>query len=214
MRSDRRRYRRIGFSLVVLTLVGCEPDADLRPDESRGGDHPTETTIEVFPGEPQGECAAVETRYANGSRAHVAPCSDVAYEMSPPVFGNHYPTWAAFQTYDYPVPAGYLVHDLEHGAVVVHYDCPDGCADEVADVQAAIDAWPADPLCSDDIKRRVILVPEPELGARWAASAWAHSLKADCFDPPLFADFYARHVGRGPEDLCNQGVVIDESACE
>ena len=53
--------------------------------------------------------------------------------MSPPVFGDHYPTWAAFQTYEYPVPLGYLVHSLEHGAVVVFYDCPEGCAEEVAE---------------------------------------------------------------------------------
>ena len=186
------------LAAVGLTLLigGCGPD------------------IQVVPGEPQGECNVVERTYKNGSKAHIEPCSSVDYEMMPPVFGDHYPTWAAFGTYDYPVPSGYLVHDLEHGAVVVFYDCPEECADEVAEVQAAIDAWPADPLCSLDIKHRAILVPRPALGARWAASAWGFSIKADCFDAELFADFYRRHVGNAPEDLCNQGDVIAADACQ
>lgn len=170
--------------------------------------------VEVVPSEPQGECNVVERTYKNGSRDHVEPCSSVDYEMMPPVFGDHYPTWAAFGTYDYPVPSGYLVHSLEHGAVVVFYDCPEECPDEVAEVQAAIDAWPADPLCPLDINHRVILVPRPALGARWAASAWGFSIKADCFDAELFADFYDRHVGNAPEDLCNQGDLIAADACQ
>jgi hypothetical protein len=185
------------LALALLALAAC------------GGEDVTSSV-----GTPQGECNAVETSFRDGSRDHVAPCSDVSYGMTPPVFGDHYPTWAAFQTYDYPVPLGYLVHDLEHGAVVVFYDCPDGCADEVAEVRSAIDAWPADPLCTADVVRRVILVPKPGLGARWAASAWGHSLEADCFDAALFADFYDRHVGNAPEDLCNQGQVIAETACQ
>ena len=181
---------------LALTAAACGPD------------------IEVVPGEPQGECNVVETAYKNGSREHIEPCSDVDYEMSPPVFGDHYPSWAAFQTYDYPVPLGYLVHPLEHGAVVVFYDCPEDCTDEVAEAQAAIDAWPADPLCSFDIVRRVILVPRPGLGPRWGASAWGFSIKADCFDPKLFGNFYERHFGNAPEDFCNQGDVIPEGACQ
>ncbi|HKY36395.1 MAG TPA: DUF3105 domain-containing protein [Polyangiaceae bacterium] len=191
-----RLARLFAAGSLALLGSGCGPD------------------IEAAPGEPQGACNAVETTYKNGSRDHVELCSSVDYEMSPPVFGDHYPNWAAFMTYDYPVPLGYLVHSLEHGAVVVFYDCPEECLDEVAEVQAAIDSWPADPLCSLDIKHRVILVPSPGLGVRWAAAAWGYSIKADCFDAELFANFYARHVGNAPEDLCNQGDVIAPGACQ
>jgi hypothetical protein len=134
--------------------------------------------------------------------------------MSPPVFGDHYPFWAAFKTYDHPVPDGYLVHSLEHGAVAFFYDCEDGCDDEVSEVQAFIDDLPLDPRCSEDVKRRVILVPRPRLGARWAAAAWGYSLTADCFDRELFTRFYERHTAQGPENLCNQGIELTESACQ
>lgn len=162
---------------------------------------------------PTGVCSAISRSYEGASAAHRGECSDLEYSTSPPVFGDHYPTWAAYQTYDFPVPLGYLVHDLEHGAVVLFYDCADGCKDEVAQAQAFIDALPADPRCSADVRVQVVLVPRPGLGSRWAASAWGHSLNAECFDPAAFGQFYADHVGRGPEDLCTQGVPLSADPC-
>jgi hypothetical protein len=183
------------LALCLAPLVGCSAD------------------VVAHPGTSMGKCHAVETSFENGSRSHVAPCSEVDYPMSPPVFGDHYPVWAAYQTYEYPVPLGFLVHDLEHGAVVLFYDCPDGCAEEVAEVQSFIDALPADPRCTPDVEHQVILVPQPALGSRFAASAWGYSLTADCFDAPLFQKFYDDHHGKGPEDLCNQGEVLGPNAC-
>jgi hypothetical protein len=134
--------------------------------------------------------------------------------MTPPVFGDHYPFWAAFKTYDHPVPDGYLVHSLEHGAIVFFYDCQDGCAEEVSEVQSFIDELPIDPKCADDVERRVILVPRPKLGARWAAAAWGYSLTGDCFDRELFQRFYEQHTAQGPENLCNQGIELAAHACQ
>ena len=169
--------------------------------------------VESHQGQPMGECNAVETRFENGSASHVAECSDIEYSMSPPVFGDHYPVWAAYQTYDYPVPFGYLVHALEHGAIVLLYDCPEGCAEEVAEVQAFIDELPLDPRCSSVVQRRVILAPAAGIGARWTAAAWGYSLRADCFDRAIFQRFYDERHGRGREDVCAQGTSIEASAC-
>ena len=65
---------------------------------------------------------------------------------------------------------------MEHGAVVVLYNCPEGCAAEVAAAQTFIDALPADPRCTDDVKHQVVMSPDPSLPSRWAAVAWGHSL--------------------------------------
>jgi len=142
------------------------------------------------------------------------PCTAVTYDTNPPSGGNHYQAWAAFQSYDYPVPPGFLVHSLEHGAVVFWYNCPDGCADEVADAQAMIDALPLDPLCArQPTLRRTILVPSPELDARWAASSWGFLTKGDCFDAGVLAAFYTAHFGQGPEALCAPGQDLTAGAC-
>jgi hypothetical protein len=165
-------------------------------------------------GEPIGDCSAVVRSYQPDSASHHAECSDIEYSTSPPVSGDHYPFWAAYQTYDFPVPLGFLVHDLEHGAVIYYYDCPDGCTDEVAEAQAMIDALPDDPRCTQDVRVQVVLVPRPGLASRWAASAWGFSLNADCFDADVFRQFYQEHHGRGPEDLCNQGTAYTSDPCD
>jgi hypothetical protein len=140
------------------------------------------------------------------SAIHQTQCSDLTYTTNPPSGGDHYLVWAAFQSYDVPVRPGFLVHALEHGAVVFWYNCPEGCADEVATVQGFISDLPEDPLCDGAAApRRAVLVPYPELGSRWAASAWGHALTADCFDEDAFGEFYSTHVGQAPENFCNDG---------
>ena len=79
-----------------------------------------------------GTCQSVVEAHPPTSTAHLAQCLPVSYDTNPPSGGTHYDAWAAFQNYDYVVPDGYLVHSLEHGAVVFWYNCPGGCPDEVA----------------------------------------------------------------------------------
>ncbi len=146
---------------------------------------------------------------------HVTQCSELDYPDNPPAGGNHYNIWAAFQTFSFPVPRGFWVHDLEHGGIVYTYNCADGCPDEVAAMQALIDALPSDPLCAGDPLHRVVLTPDPLLDARWGASAWGHTLRADCVDIDRFTQFYLNHFGKGPEVFrppnppCPQGSVFD-----
>lgn len=192
----------LGFS--ALLALGCGDEVHTQP------------RVTPVEGEPVGECAAVLRTYdrAKATATHLAECSSIDYGSSPPVYGDHFPSWVAYKTYDFPVPLGFLVHDLEHGAVIFYYDCPEGCSDEVQVVQDFIDALPDDPRCTSDVRVQVILVPRPGLGARWAASSWAASLTADCFDPEVFGQFYEDHLGKGPEDLCNQGVNLTEDPCK
>src|SRR5258708_2170075 len=50
---------------------------------------------------------------------HEGEGTAILWDSNPPSSGAHYPIWAAFQEYTTPVPRGYYVHDLEHGAVVL-----------------------------------------------------------------------------------------------
>ena len=161
---------------------------------------------------PGGVCNVEPTTVTGLEQLHLAVCSEVSYPDNPPAGGNHYSTWAAFQSYSFPVPRGFWVHDLEHGAIVFSYNCPQGCADEVAQVQALIDALPADPACSPATPRRVVLTPDPLLDVRWGVSSWGFTLRATCVDPERFREFYLNHFARAPEDLCNPGSNFDGTA--
>lgn len=136
---------------------------------------------------------------------HVESCSPVSYGTNPPSSGAHYEHWGAFRVYEAPLPRGFWVHSMEHGAVVIAYSCED-CADEVARARAFIDTLPIDPLCKSGPKRRIILTPDPLLDTRWAAAAWGYTLKADCFEAESFRAFVDAHYGRGPEQLCADGI--------
>jgi hypothetical protein len=133
---------------------------------------------------------------------HVPICSPITYATNPPSSGDHYPSWADYRTYDRPILRGFWVHSLEHGAVVITYNCPGGCSAEVAAAQAFIDGLPTD--CGP-MARRVILTPDPDLDVRFAASAWGFTLRANCFDRDAFSSFFAAHYDHAPESICGGG---------
>jgi hypothetical protein len=180
----------LGASVSLVAPAGSRLGAD------GGGTHPV-----VFDG---GSCQAVIEAHAEEGFTHVACAPAPTYRTAPPSSGNHYPVWADFHSYDAPVPWGHLVHDLEHGAVVIVYNCPGGCPDEVAAAQAFIDALPSDPLCTAPDVRRVILAPDPTLDVRWGASAWTWTLRADCFLADAFTAFLRDHYDHGREALCGE----------
>ncbi len=88
----------------------------------------------------------------------------VTYAQSPPVGGDHYPTWLNCGVYTQPVPDQLAVHSLEHGAVWVTYR-PDLPADQV---QALEETLP---------DTYIVLSPRDGLPSPVVASAWGVQLQ-------------------------------------
>ena len=150
------------------------------------------------------QCTVLIEQHPDEGAYHVACTSGPTYGTVPPSSGNHFGCWPEYRTFDVPVPWGNLVHAMEHGAVVIVYNCGSaGCPDEVARAQAFIDGLPPDTDCGSG--HRVILAPDPTLPVRWAATAWTWTLQADCFDEAGFTQFYADHYGHGREVVCSGG---------
>ena len=160
-------------------------------------------------------CAPVVESHPIEGFQHLTPiCTATSYATNPPSSGNHYGYWANFATFTFPLPAGFFVHDLEHGAVVFTYNCPDGCAEDVAKLQAMVDALPADPACAGfTAARRSVITPYPALTVRFGASSWGSTLRSDCFDETAFRSFYLAHFGQGREPYCNDGVDVLPTTC-
>jgi hypothetical protein len=108
------------------------------------------------------------------------------------------------------VPHGFLVHAMEHGAVVFFYNCPEGCDEDVAAMQALIDGLTADEKCMFGPPTRTILTPDPKLDVPFAAAAWGRMLKAQCFDEELVLEFVEDRYGKGTEDTCANGIDVSE----
>jgi hypothetical protein len=162
------------------------PEPEVAPPDAGGAEAP-------------GPCASCAVELANPpleGANHTGQCQPVSYGSKPPSSGMHYPIWPVFRVYSKPVPWGFLVHGLEHGAVVIVYNCPDGCPADVAQAQAVYQATSPRPGCG---KPPVIVAPDPTLDVRFAATAWGHTLRAPCFDAHAFADFIREHANQGPE---------------
>src|SRR5262249_33124199 len=140
-----------GGSIATPADAACVPPDHVEID---GSIHPDASCL-VSIDTPPLQCAA-----------HVPVGTDVAWSSNPPSSGAHFPVWAASQPFTTPVPRGYYVHDLEHGAIVFLYKCDqaDGCPAVVSTLQDAAKALPDDALCLEtepDVRVRVVITPDP-----------------------------------------------------
>lgn len=194
---------------ATMDAEAAVADARITHDVWTSVDAPTQSDVAVFDATSDGAlCTATYSTVGVVSALHVTICSELDYGLLPPSGGPHYPIWADFRRYTAPVPWGYLVHAMEHGAVVVSYRCAEGedCSADRAALASILDALPRDPLCRDDAPNRVILVPEPRLTTRVAISSWGHAYRSDCIDPIAMRAFIDEHYAHGPEDFCSPGV--------
>lgn len=60
---------------------------------------------------------------ADLGRDHVADSTSVSYNSNPPTSGPHNPDWERPGIYDKPLNDRKLVHSLEHGYVIISYNC-------------------------------------------------------------------------------------------
>ena len=121
------------------------------------------------------------------------------YNSFPPTSGNHYATPAAWNLYTDPVDQRILVHNLEHGGVVIQY----GNKVPQSTVQKLVDFYNSD-------TNAMILAPYPKLGKRIALTAWTHLEMCHGFVPKVFTAFRDKLRYKGPEhyppDQLQQGM--------
>ncbi len=184
-------------------------DAEVAANEADGGVDEGAPPGAIDEAGSEGGCLVTVASPPLLPALHVAIGSDIQWDSNPPSSGPHFPIWAAYQAYDTPVPRGYYVHDLEHGAIVFVFNCGDaGCPDVVAAFHAASDSLPDDPLCTsagEGIRVRTVITPDPLLDVTVAAAAWGWTYKGDCVDLPSLEAFAAAHYGQGPEQFCTNG---------
>lgn len=54
---------------------------------------------------------------------HITDISGISYNSNPPTSGPHFAVWAKRGIYDRVISDGHLIHSLEHGYIVVSYNC-------------------------------------------------------------------------------------------
>lgn len=56
-------------------------------------------------------------------REHLPAGTKVQYNSNPPTSGPHFAEWERAGIYDQPLTDGKLVHSLEHGYIIISYNC-------------------------------------------------------------------------------------------
>lgn len=195
-------------ALPLFSVVACGDDDDASPKDGATGDASAPVCAEMPPPEkPAAACnVTIESPPIAGNK-HLPEGTAITYCTTPPSSGDHYGNWASFQEYSAPIEWPYLVHSMEHGAVVLLYKCdPPGCPDVVEQLRKVRDNAAADPVClRSGGTKRFIIAPSTTITTKVAAAAWGKTYQADCVDMPTLETFARDNYAKGPEDLCIPG---------
>lgn len=138
------------------------------------------------------QSAALGQQFPEQSRDHINPGqTHAAYTSNPPTSGPHYPSALRWGTFDTPQADEFLVHNLEHGGIVINYNCPDGCPDVVQQLKDFMTSY----------KSKVILAPRPDPTVPWriTMTAWRWLDGFNDVDVARMKAFVDAHKDKGPE---------------
>ncbi|MBI3242785.1 MAG: DUF3105 domain-containing protein [Chloroflexi bacterium] len=137
------------------------------------------------------------------SAGHVDVDTPLIFKHYPPSSGTHYgTTMPNLGFYDQPWPEGYWVHNLEHGDVVVLYNCGDDCANLKAQLKALVDKAPQRRCPTPKL---IVLPYSQGMTTPISVIAWGRQLDVAEYDEKAILDFYKRYEDRGPETVaCSQ----------
>ena len=137
-------------------------------------------------------CTDLEQPELMEGAEHLPDGTPVQYSTTPPTSGNHWanPSNAGF--FSEPVAPETLVHNLEHGQIVIWYspDAPDAVIEAietyVGNERIALLAAPSDQVPS---------------GMNFSFSAWGALQACENFSAEVLDEFRERFQGRGPENV-------------
>ncbi|MGC8781088.1 MAG: DUF3105 domain-containing protein [Anaerolineae bacterium] len=132
-------------------------------------------------------------RFPIQGQQHIAPGqAHPPYNSDPPTSGWHYDTPLASGFHEQPVADEQVVHNLEHGHVVIAYDCSrltdcQGTKDRLRELLRRYRNW------------KVTAVPRQNADAAIALTAWGWLDKLDAYDEARITAFINAWRDRGPE---------------
>jgi hypothetical protein len=189
----RRRMQRIAIgagAVVIVLLVGAflyqrSTEDDVPADRITTG-VPTATDPGLF--------------VAPLNSSHVAQGNNVSnYNSDPPTSGDHWPNTGPWGISNNELDDELLVHNLEHGGIIVEYNCPEGCQDIVDQLTAIVSPYPV----------KLILAPRDNMEHTIAVTAWTRLLTMDAVDAAQIQAFIDAYIDKGPEKIQSETEALE-----
>ena len=122
------------------------------------------------------------------------------YNSDPPTSGPHYAEPAQAGFYDEALPDEQLVHNLEHGYIVIWYNCTGleetTCEAFKAQIRTVMDGAGTVGLSSST---KLIAVPRSTLTVSIVATSWGRLYQPKAFDPDELLVFIKEFRNKAPE---------------
>jgi hypothetical protein len=147
----------------------------------------------------------VGTAVPDEGRTHVDPSTTPTYKSYPPASGPHFSVqglapvpWQTIAT----LQEGQYIHNLEHGGIVILYDCPSGA--DCTTLKNSLENYvktlaPVEPQFKEI---KVVLSPYSKgMRKKVALVAWDYIEFLDGYDQAELTRFYENHVNQGPEQI-------------
>ncbi|MBI2068540.1 MAG: DUF3105 domain-containing protein [Candidatus Yanofskybacteria bacterium] len=125
------------------------------------------------------------------TRQHIAmDATHPDYNSNPPTGGWHYDSPARVGIYDKELADEQLLHNLEHGHVLIAYrpDLDAETIEKLADIAKSYGS-------------KIVMVPRAKNDKPIALAAWEYLLRIDSFDKMQIEGFIKAHRGKGPENI-------------
>jgi hypothetical protein len=135
-------------------------------------------------------CGSVET-FPDLGRNHI-PLTETfdKYNSNPPTSGPHYAEKVAgWGSYNTETPQTTLVHNLEHGGIIIHYK--DQTPKQVDQIASFVDSY----------QDGVISNPNPKIDKPIVLTSWTHRQECKTFSPKAVAGYIDIYCNKGPEKL-------------
>jgi len=138
----------------------------------------------------------------NEGQTHVPDNTVIEYDTNPPASGTHYSSAGfapvAAGVYEEELLEGQWVHNLEHGYIVLLYDCDGDCEQSlIDDLEALFDAIPS----SGFGNKKFVATRYAGLAPAFMAISWDVQRDFDSLDTDGIIEFYELRVDTGPEAL-------------
>lgn len=111
------------------------------------------------------------------------------YNSNPPSSGQHLERTAPWGTSSARIEDRFLVHNLEHGGVIVHYK--DLSGSEVDSLEELVDSYPDG----------VVANPNPDIPTKVAMAAWGDVQTCEKYSRQVVKAFIKEHCNKGPEKV-------------